>query len=92
MSLKLLTTICLVVGLALLLPDGLLLKSAPGRDASLAVRRGYVEKLFLVNGLVVLCLVGAGVGSTLIVRKAKEEYRAESMKNLKKLLEPENDA
>lgn len=96
MPLKLFTTLCLVAGMLMFLPYALLLKSPPGPDTPKAVRRGYAEELFLFNGVQLLCLVGAGVGAVLIVRKARAEYQEEAVRNMRSLIEasrkdPPND-
>lgn len=87
MGLKLFTTVCLIIGVALFLPYGVMLKSPPRPDTPKAVRRLYAEKLFLYNGLQLLALVGAGVGAALIVRRARAEYREETLRNMRALLE-----
>jgi hypothetical protein len=64
-----------------------MLKSPPSPETPKPERRLYAERLFLYNGLQLLCLVGAGAGAMLIVRKARAEYREESIRNMRALLE-----
>jgi hypothetical protein len=89
MSLKLFTTICLVVGMLLFLPYAGMLAHPPTTGTSKVERRAYVEKLFLLNGLQLVCLIGAGVGATLVVKKARRDFREEAVQNMKRLVEGE---
>ncbi len=80
------TTICLLMGVILLLPYASMLAHPPAKSSPRPVRRAFAQRLLWLNGLQVLCLVGAGVGSALIVRKAKQQYREEAVRNMNFLL------
>ena len=92
MSLKLFTTACLAIGMLLFLPYATMLAHPPARTTPAPVRRSFAQRLLLINGLQVLSLVGAGVGSVLIVRRARQQYRDEAIRNMNVLLGGKDEA
>ena len=83
---KWLTSALIALGV-LLIAGWPLIVGVPPRKASKAV-----YKAFLVRGLVaatalVVIVSGAGVGSFILLRRAREEYREESMRNIRVLIE-----
>ena len=54
-----------------------------------AVKQAYAVRSATFFGVICFSLVGAAVGSALILRQARAEYREHSMQNLKKLITPE---
>ena len=85
------TTTLMVGAVLLMVWIAALQGQRPSAAASKAVRRGYAIRLLTATTGVALCLVGAGVGAALYSRRAKEEYRRASLKNLRSLVEGESD-
>jgi len=75
----------MVLGIGLLVGWPWILGPRPDADDSRAVRRAYAQRLSWLLGGMTGALVASGVGSLLIVRRAKAEYREASMRNLKQL-------
>ena len=84
------TTALIVGGFGLMLWIGLMLPQRPLATEPLAVRRAFAVRLLSATGGVLLCLVGAGVGASLVSRQAKREYREASLRNLRTLVEGED--
>lgn len=68
------------------------LRNRPTRHSPLVDRKAFASRLTLHTGGIVVALIGAGVGAALISRQAKREYREASLKNLKRLVEGEEEA
>lgn len=79
-----LTALFIVLSIAVLVGWPLWVGRPPQKrsEARVYVRRGLVT----VSALLV-CVVGAGVSSVLLVRRAREEYRREALKNMQALVE-----
>lgn len=60
---------------------------APIEKATAEFKLQFLFRGFLVVCFAVLCFVLAGVGSLLIVRRAREEYNEARNENLKELIE-----
>lgn len=86
MSVKTFTSLCLVVSLAATIVTGFLLVSRPGPGTPRPVLRLHAQRLVGAVGVGVVSLVGAGVGSILLLRAAREEYRVASRRNLEGLV------
>lgn len=93
-SIKIATSLCVALGILILL-GWFVVGRPPQKGSARAVYRAYVRKgLVAATGLTVV-VAGAGVGAFVLMRRARDEYRAEAMENLKKLLESsrqENEA
>ena len=87
-----LTTLLMVVSFLLMVWIAAIQVQRPRASDPRPVRRAYAVRLVSAAGGVVLCLVGAGVGAALVSREAKREYRAEALRNLKSLVEGEDEA
>ncbi len=61
----------------------------PSPGSPRRVRRAYAATMLSATGGIVLCLVAAGVGATIVSRQAKREYREQAMRNLRSLVEGE---
>jgi hypothetical protein len=83
---KLFTALCLVLCFAALGSYPWTVGSPPEKRATRAVKQGYVNRSIIHLSTVCLALIGAGVGSALILRKAREEYRVTAKKNLEELV------
>lgn len=67
------------------------LRDRPTRRDPLPVRRAFAARLALHTGSIALLLVASGVGAALYSRQAKEEYRREALRNMKNLVEGEEE-
>lgn len=67
------------------------LRGRPTRRSPLTERRAFASRLTLHTGGIIVCLVGAGVGAMLVSRQAKREYREAAMRNLRVLVEGEEE-
>lgn len=85
--LKWITAIFMLLGVALLVGWPWILGPRPSADDSREERRAYARRLSWLLGGMTGALVASGVGSLLIVRRAKSEYRDATMRNLKSLAE-----
>jgi hypothetical protein len=84
---KIFTSVCLVTSFLLCL----LLVWLFG-ELKLARHSGHVplrqlQEMQLTTSLIILTLIGAGVGSVIVVRTAREQYREEAMQNMQALIE-----
>lgn len=86
MSLKTFTGLCLAVAVAATLAWGALFAARPARSAPATERRASAQKLLGATFVGLVSLVGAGVGSVLLLRAAREEYRIASRRNLESLV------
>ena len=87
MWLKALTTLMLVLTLALMLCRPLIVGPAPHRPAKRAAALAYSERALGFTVLLIVFVVGAGYGSIKLARQAKEEYRRLAMENMQALIE-----
>jgi hypothetical protein len=79
----------MVLAFVLTLTWPLELRNKPSASDPLSVRKAFASRLLYHTGAIVICLVGAGVGASLYVRQAREEYRREALRNLRTLVEGE---
>lgn len=86
MWLRRFTALCLVISVAATIVWGLLFAASPRRDAPLPERRMYAQKVVATTFVALSSLVAAGVGSILILRATREEYRVASRRNLEGLV------
>lgn len=86
------TAALIVVAFLLTLTWPFELRHRPTRHSPLAVRQAFATRLTLHTVGIVVFLVGAGVGAALVSRAAKREYREASLRNLKALVEGEEEA
>jgi len=80
------TALCLVVCFAALGSYPWTVGAPPSASASKAVKQAYVNRSIIHLTTVCVALIGAGVGSALILRKAREEYRVTAKRNLEELV------
>ena len=85
------TTALMVVSFLLTITWPFELRNRPTRHSPLAEKRAYVTRFTWHTGGIVIALVGAGIGAALVSRQAKQEYREESLRNLKRLVEGEEE-
>lgn len=86
MSLKTFTALCLALAFGATLAWGGLFAARPLRSAPVQERRVSAQRLLGATFVGLLSLLGAGVGSVLILRAAREEYRLASRRNLESLV------
>lgn len=84
MLLKAATTCLLVIGLVCLLLGPVLLGRRPTERRALAI---YSVRFSAYLTLTTTCFLGAAIGSVMLVRRARERYRAEVRENLDDLIE-----
>ncbi len=85
-GLKLFTGVMLVAGTLLLATWPWLLGPAPKKPTKAQVRVYGYRSVAYLSGLLV-CVLSTGVGAILLVRRISEEFREESMENMKSLIE-----
>ena len=86
MSLKRFTALCLVISMTATIAWGLLFAASPNHDAPRPERRAYAQRIVAATLVALTSLVAAGVGSILILRTTREEYRVASRQNLESLV------
>ena len=86
MSVKTITGLCLVISIASTLAWGAIFASTPSRSAPRATRKLHAQRIVGATAVGLVALVGAGVGSVLILRSAREEYRVASRRNMESLV------
>jgi hypothetical protein len=84
---KAFTVGCLIVAFLFFMAVPVVLDHRPAVNAPREVRKTFAIKLELTIGIPVLALVGAGVGSALVMRKARQEYREQALINMQMLVE-----
>jgi len=87
LALRVLTTACIVGTILLFFLSVFQITHAPERSDAPAVKRRFARRLIWFTGAEMLTLVASGVGSVLIVRQARQEYRDSAMRNMKLLVE-----
>ena len=85
------TTALMALTLLLVVTWPLELRERPTRRSPLPVRQTFAARLALHTGAIVVLLVLSGVGAALYSRQAKEEYRRASLRNMKTLVEGEEE-
>lgn len=83
---KIFTTACLIATVLLFACWGGLLHP-PSPHSPLAVRKQFAQEFLALTAAQLITIVGAGVGSALIVRQARKEYRENAMSNMQVMLE-----
>jgi hypothetical protein len=86
-AIKVLTTLAIVTAIGLMAGWPRVVGLPPvHKSATVGEKRAYVERgLWAASGLT-LSVVVAGVGSFMLLRRAREEYREESIRNMRNLL------
>ena len=64
-----------------------LMASRPSAFAAKHVRRAFAITALTYVGGTILVVTGAGVGSLLIMRRVREEYRLQALENVKMMVE-----
>lgn len=64
----------------------------PSKNATRAERRSYAVRALVTTASLAIVVIGAGTGAFLVIRRTRAEYREESMKNLRDLLEGTREA
>lgn len=59
----------------------------PQKGASRSELRAYVTRGLVATSALIVIVTGAGIGAFLLIRRAREEYREQSMSNMRSLLE-----
>ncbi len=86
-GLKALTGVLIGLGIVIMLGWPVLVGIPPKRQSSLQVKRGFVIRTVTAMSLLVVSVAGAGVGSVILLRRAREEYRQQAMANMRDLIE-----
>lgn len=86
MNLKWMTTIFLATGFAALVAWPMLLAARPEPAAPRGERRAFAIRLVAVAGIGTLSVAGATISSILLVRRAREEFRLASRRNVESLV------
>jgi hypothetical protein len=86
-TLKVVTTIMMVLCAGSLVLWPVLLGASPGPNASIAANKAYAYKFAGYIGIMVLFLVLSGIGAIWILRRTAAEYRTEQMENMRALVE-----
>ena len=87
MWLKLLTTVMLLATLMLLLERPIIVGPLPLRPAKRKEALAYSKKALAFTGMLLVTLTSAGVGSIVLVRRAKAEYQRQSIENMQALIQ-----
>jgi hypothetical protein len=85
--LKIITAFFLAGVIFLLAVSGFVIGPVPKKSAPREVKRLYGVRTLNYLGLLIFAFTGSGVGSFLVLRRARDEYREDSLKNLQYLLE-----
>lgn len=86
-SLKWLTSGFIVAGVLVTLSMPVVLGKPPRKGSPVRESRAYAVRGLAATGILLVTVIGAGVGAFLLVRRARDEYREESMANMRALLE-----
>lgn len=81
-SLKALTTLFLVLGFGLMLAGPWVVRRPPSMH-----RREYAQRAALYIGGFLVAISGAGLGAFVLIRRARAEYREQSLQNFKAMLD-----
>jgi hypothetical protein len=84
---KLFTSLSLIVGFLLLVSWPWIVGKRPPAGSPRSAYAAYSRRAAGYVGGLVVCMVASGVGATLVIRRAREEYRQQAMANLKGLVE-----
>ena len=87
MWLKLFTTVMLVLTLVLTLNRPALVGPLPKHPVKRADALRYSERALVFTVVLLGTLMGAGVGSIVLVRRANQEYKRLAMENMQALIE-----
>jgi hypothetical protein len=83
---KAVTAICLLLCLATLGSYPWTVGKPPQRTAERTVKQQYAIRFATFFGIICVSLTGAAIGSALILRQARKEYRESSKRNLEVLI------
>jgi hypothetical protein len=86
-TLKIFTSIVLVIGVVMLVAWPTLLGPRPGAEAGLEVNRAYAYRFVAYISTLVGLLVLSGISSLLIMRRVSAEYREHATENMRSLIE-----
>ncbi len=81
-ALKWTTTVLVAVPIAMMMAGPWVLRKPPRSQA-----KSYVRKVAAYGGVLAVCAIGAGIGAYAIMKRQTEEYREQSLKNMKDLIE-----
>ncbi len=87
MWLKVITTLCIIFSIGLLFGYVWIVGPQPGSDAPRAEKVDFLRRWAVFIGLEAAALIVSIVGAYLIARRARQEYREQSQRNLEILLE-----
>lgn len=87
MRLKVITSACMIAAIIMAALWPAMLNSRPPASSSRSVRIGFARRFLAYNGTVIILLGGSGIGSLLIMKKTREEFREQSNLNMKLLVE-----
>jgi hypothetical protein len=87
LRLKILTTAALILGFGLLIGFPAIVGSRPPKGSSKRENVAYSRRASNVLRGFVVCIIASGVGSYLVIRQARQEYRELAAKNMRDLLE-----
>ena len=85
------TAALMVVAIAMTVWVAWMLPRQPGPETPRRTRRAYAITMLSASGGIVVCLVAAGVGASVVSRRAKAEYREAAKRNLRSLVEGEEE-
>jgi hypothetical protein len=91
MVLRVITTASIVCTILVFFLSAQLLLHHPDRSAPRAEKKQFADRLAIFLAAEVIGLIGSGLGSVLIVRQAKREYRESSMQLMRTLVERGKD-
>jgi len=81
-TVKALTTLFLVLGFGLMLAGPWIVRRPPSMP-----RKAYAQRATLYIGGFLLAISGAGLGAFVLIRRARADYREQSLQNFKEMLE-----
>lgn len=87
MRIKTITTACIIAAFLLMLAFPRFLMGRPHRNDPLERRQVFARQLLAYGCVFTLTVLGAGVGSVVIIRQAREEYREALGQNIQQLVE-----
>jgi multisubunit Na+/H+ antiporter MnhC subunit len=86
-ALKRLIGVLIALGILVMVGWPLIVGAPPPKGSPRSAYRPYVVKGLAIAGTLTVIVVGAGVGAFFLIRRTRDEYRQESMRNLRTLIE-----
>lgn len=86
MRLRVVTTVLVLLGLALLFSYPWTVGVPPKQDASQRELADYATRMVVYVTVVSVCWLGAAISAALLARRIRQEYADQSLKNLADLL------